>query len=810
LVVDASGEVGIDHVDRERGVAVAMPLRFKLLDTDTVRDWLRRWSKEMRLTARLAVADLAATVDDTTGWANGDAAWLGLERIVIGTVAGPTSITNLTRGTVETLVSEHRVGTTAQVVTDRPRFWRGRDVVLWAVPVDPGGVVPGATLLSDAIQVWRGRIELGPIREIDGFAFEAADFGRVLDQGLVGEVSGTLVDTSSRYAVSKGWTAGITLEAMDGAGAQVWVYSLQLSPFAADADGDLLSAGEIRARVSAAWSAEVSAAGAGADLGDLVWVLAQGLYRARVEVVGDPLVFKINRWVLLDGKDVAWEEPDPLWYAGMPGDLTIPIGWASGGNPLVPFSAVEGKGGPSALTVRLDSGAVGDVPSFGRVRITIGNASWVYSFGGVGSAGSDLYLSKVAPLDGAKLEVLGAKDAIGAAVEVLFTASGTPRGLMLATLESSGTAALRGAYDILARGQGYSIDESAIDLASFAASSGPLSSLWCDVCHAGGRFDELFGGLLGLFRAAVVCRPDVSRSDRAQKLALVSTAPYGSGWSTTIGDADLLSHTGDPVLAVERAESPNVVRVSRPVGLWSDAADAVTLADHPAVEAQGRRETEYRVPATSKDALWPLAKQAAASHLAADQTLQVLSVRVAPWVRAEVGDVVRLDLSHPAIWTWAANPGAAGYDGPARVVGRKLNLRTLQASLVLLIDGALQVRALSPAAAVLAFQHATNPTWIEIDLKYLGHMQAALADAGGPIWLYHFQVGQTETVGERHQVSAAAEVGAVCRLSIAANPTGHTLSTSARSTLTLPTLDGGHVSAWQGQFAHVDDGTQWG
>lgn len=809
LVIDHSGDVGIEHVDRDQGVAVAMPLRFKLLDTDNTRDWIRRWSKLMTLTATLAPSDLAATVDDTTGWANGEAAWLGLERIVIGTIASPTSCTNLTRATSDSLAYEHRVGTTAQVVTDRPRHWRGRDIVLWAVPVDPSGYVPGATLLADAIQVWRGRIESGPVRELDGFAFEAGDLGRVLDHGLVGGVTGKIVDTSARYAVSKGWTVGVTLEALGNAG-QIWLHALQLVPFDADADGDLLSAGEIRDRIVSAWSAQVSAIGAGADLGGLAWVLTKGYHRARVLIKNNANIKKVARWVQLDGKDVSFEEDDPLFFNGMTGDTTIAIGWQSAGNPLVPYSVVEGKTGPTSLTVQLDQGAIADVPTIGRVRVQIGNASFVYSYNGTGSTGNDLYLAQVTPLQGAKLDTLTAKDAAGASVEILFTAEGTPKGLMLATLESSGTAALRGAHDILARGMGYSLAESVIDLASFSAAGVPLTTLWCAVNYAGATFGELFGGLLGLFRAAVVCRPDTKRTDRAQKLTLVSTAPYGAGWSTTITDDDLLSHEGDPVLAIERAEAANVVKVSRPLGLTSDAADAVTLADHTAVEAQGRREIEYRVPAGNKDALWPIAKQASASHLAADQTLQVLSLRVAPWVRAEVGDVVQLDLSHPAIWTWAANPGAPGYNGPARVVGRKLNLRTLQATLVLLIDGAVKVRALSPAAAISAFQHATTPTWIEVALKYLPHMQAALADAGGPVWLYHYKVGQTETVGERHQVSAAAEVGGVCRLTIVANPTGHTLSVADRSTLTLPTLGGGHVATWQAQFAHVDDTTQWG
>jgi hypothetical protein len=810
LVIDSSGDVGIEHVDRQRGVAVAMPLKFKLLDTAETRSWIRRWMKLMTLTADLDASDTAATVDDSTGWANGDAVWLGLERITIGTVASSTSLTGITRATAGSMAYQHRAGTTAQALTDRPRFWRGRDVVLWAVPVDPSGFVPGATLLADAVQVWRGRIESGPVREIDGFAFEAADFGRVLDQGLLGSVTGKLVDTSTKYKVASGWSAHVHLLALDGAGATVWEYDLTLSPFDADADGDLLAPGDIRDRVASAWSDTVSAAGAGADVGSLKWTFEKGYHKARVQIVNDATVVKVARWTYLDGAEVWFEEPDPYWYAGMTADAWIPIGWQSAGNPLIAYSALEGPKGSASLTVQLDEGAIADVPSAGYIRVQAGNQIGVFAFSGVGSTGNDLYLADVKPVGGAKLDTLTGNAAVGAAVELLLAASGTLTSLMLAVLESSGTTAMRGALDFLVRGQGYSIDDDQIDLLSFANASAPLSALQCEVNCAGASFVELFGGSLGLFRAAVVCRPDVSATGSPQRLALISTAPYGAGWASTITDDDLLSHEGDPLLAVDRSESPNVITVSRPVGLTSDEADKLTLADNPSGEAQGRREVEYRVPAASRDALWPVAKAAAASHLAADQTLQVLSVRVAPWVRGECGDVVNVELTHPAIWTWASNPGGTGYSGPARILGRTINPATLRVQLLLLIDGALTIRALSPAMEVSAFQHATAPTWIEVPVKYQGHLQAALEAAAGPIWLYHYKPGAVETVGERHQISAVANVAGVCRLTVAANPTGHTLSTVERSTLTLPTTSGGHLSSWQESFAHVDDGTQWG
>ena len=803
LSIDGSAEIGVEQIDRETGSAVSLSLSFKLLDTGTVRDWMRRWSKSMTLTADLTATGTTLTVNDTTGWSNGEAIYLGPERATIGTVASGTSCTGLTRATVGTLAYEHDTSTTAQIITDRPRFWRGRDVILWASPCDASGYCTGSALTDDAVMVWRGRIDGGPSRDVDGFAFEASSLDRVLARGLVGSVTGTAVDIDPRVAVSQGWTAMITIRAQNAAAGYVFDYTLQLSPFDSDSDGDLLTHSEVRDRFVDAWAQAVSDASAGADLSALTWSKQGTVYTARTDVAVDATIVGFEILVYFGTADVTteWQDEAGGWAGG---DVEL---WSCLGNPIahgtVPSAA------PAALTVKIDEGAVADIPASGKLQITAGEASVVVPYDAVATSQDRAYFTGIyAP--GAYAQI--ADGLAGAEVKVLFTDSGDFPVMMLRALMSSGNGERSATYDTLARGQGLGLHEDVINADSFTSASAPIGTLQGEVSAAGRTFSEMFGGALGLFRKAVVCRYDTD----AMRLVLVDTAPYGAGHSVTITDTDLLSDAGDPVLSARRADSPNVLAVLRPHGGVSDKADRWAFVDAPMVDADGTRETDYNIPATNRAALRAAADPAAVSHLAADQTTQAMEIRVGPWIVAEVGAVVWIDVTHSAMWTWSTSPGTPGYTGPARVVGRRLELKSQAVTLTVLADAGVKSTSLSPSAVVDGFDVAGAPTYIDIPLGpgngYLKHMQEALTDAAANVWVNHYTQGAAETDTQLHEISAATAVGGQCRLTVATTSGGHSLSTAAAtpSYLTLPTLDGAKVSTWQAQFAHVSDGTLWG
>ena len=802
LVIDDSAEVGIEQVDRDRGVAVSLSFGFKLLDTAEVRDWVRRWSQQATLTAQFNVAGATATVDSTTGWPTPGAFFAGMERVTY-TGKTATTFTGCTRATAASLAYEHRLGTTAQILTDRPRFWRGREVILWATPVDAAGYVGGTALTDDAVQVWRGRIESGPERHVDGFAFQAAALDRVLDQQLATQVTGTVADTSIKYAVNIGMAITVELYAFDGAGAQVWSYALEMTPFSALSQGDLLSADEMRDLIVAAFDDAVSAIGAGGDLGSMRFQKANGTHKCQVNVFANAGISKVARLVLFDGKDTWFESPDPSGFGSWPNSW-VEL-WQSAGDPSQPWAPAEPTG-LTSLTLHVDDGDPADVPAQGLVWLE-GNGiryPFVYQFAAVDRI--DLYLGGVLQGNYGAAAKMTPAQAAGMQATVQLSTSGTFPELMLITLENSGNGQ-RGTYDIGPRGKGYGIDDTAIDEASFEAAPAPLGSLFGTAVADGGSFADRLGGALGLFRMAVVCRADVADTYRVQKLTLVHTAPHGAGWTTTITDADLLSHDGDPVVSVRRAEAANVVRVVR---VLADDEEAMPITDRDQVDAVGRKETTFEVPADDRDALFAAALPAIASHMAADQTVQALELRVPPWVLVEVGDMVRLQTTHPAVWTWTASPGEVGYDGPARVVGRRMNLKTCQVTLTLLVGGGVKVRALSPAMEVQAFDNAANPTWIDVPAKYLPHMQTALSQAGGNVHLLHYYGIGVETDAEGYTISTAALNAGLCRLTVAALDGAPVLDLGDESHLTLPTTGGGDITTYQTEFAHIGDGTQWG
>ena len=804
LVIDDSAEVGVEQIDRERGLAVSMSLTFKLLDTATSRDWLRTWSKSMRLTADQTAAATTATVDDSTGWSNGDRMYLGMESEIIGTVASGTSLTGISRAQSGSLAYLHSTGTTGQIITDRPRFWRGRQVVLWASPCDPSGHVTGANLDSDAIQVWKGKLVASPQREADGFSFEAVSLDRVLDQQLAAEVTGKVAETSQKHEIRTAWRWTVLISAQTSAGADVWTYQLTGAPFENDADGDLISIEVIRKKIADSWDDAVITESAGADLGELVWSSWFGdPTTAKIEVVGDVTIAQLSCTVMLD--PVLGSGGQPTIYAVL---VPFPGGLSASPNYFLNTKWL-GQGDTDAeirgLTIKLDEGDVGDVTAPGVVQVE--DDRW--RFGQVGTSQGELYLGYLTRVGSGKLTKASA---VGKSAAILFEDEGTPDDLMLRALMSSGTTERSATYDTLLRGQGYGIDEADIKIATFTGAGSPVTSLPCRVSAATAAFGDMFGGVLGLFRRAVVCRPDLDESDHALKLTLVRTSPYGSSYSTTITNADLLSAESDPVVSVRSLEAPNVITVIRPLPGSDDAEDRMVFNDGHAADVIGTIEAEYLVPSLDRAALLGIARAAAIGHLAADQSLQAVELRVGPWLAAEVGDVVYLNgVDHPSLWTWSTSPGQVGYTGTAIVVGRRMMLKNTAVIITLLLDGALAVKSLSPAALISAFAGtAANPTSIDIDLQYLEHMKAALDVTGGNVLLYHYQPGQAEGATESHDISAAANVGGACRLTVDATAGGHSLSTALSSTLTLPSTDGGDIVDYQRNFAHVDDGSSWG
>lgn len=779
LVIDRSASVG-QAVDRDTGMGQGLPLSFQLLDSEAARGVVQRWSRSTYLTSDLGASDTTANVADTTGFPSEGVLHIGQERITYSGLTS-TTFTGLGRGAAWSPARRHIAQGAGAVVTDKPKVWRGRGVRLFAIPVAPDGSIASddGTLLAEAVEVWRGYVDQGPRRESGRFAFDALSLDRLLSQSLPAAATGTVVDGQPRGRVYPG--DHIELRII-GYGSPGWDHLIRAYPYADLANSALLTLDEQRDRIIAAWSDAVTAAGAGGALGALTLTpQKKGGWRWNVIFLADSSV----EYVLVQGSVAG----DPITGSfATPGGLTaqtVALPWWSTTRLLTN----EGAEAPaSGMTIQLDA-IVDDVPEAGL--IAIGGA--IYSYDASETVGALLYVSG--------LSYTGEQASTGSAVQVLFRREGAVSDLMLAILTSEGGG---GTYDVWGYGEGYALTggsgtDSAVDEASFALQlAGPALDFEASVGGSEPSFESQFSGLLTIAQRGIVARPDASGYVR---LGVVSTEPAGSAYVASIGDAELLSLRGDPVEQVSRTEPLAALRVTL-VSQGETEGNTYTLQEFSGLTEQAGRTLDLSLPVAAGQDLRSQVTAWGASLLATTSTLQTLEIRVVPWVRATVGDLVRLQLTHPNVWSWLS--GTPGYDGLGRVLGATRDLRDGALTLTVLIDGAISVAGLVPAMLVLSGS-GTSPTTVDVSRLHLPHLQQALAS--GPILLRHYQPGRgDEGGGGELTVASVTDTGSVARLTVSGTLT-EALSTTHKSHLCYP--ESSICNGYQGLFAHTGDGSVW-
>lgn len=825
LVIDDSSEIG-SEVDRRRGVSAGLSLGFRLLDTAAVRDFIRKPSHTAELSLDATAIANIIRVESTAGWPAAGRFWLGHELIsYTGTTA--TTFTGCARG-VAGLAYKHSTVSIGNVATDRPRWWRGRLVTLYATPIDPAGIPSGVTLATDAVEVWRGKVSDGPIRGGSWWDFQADALERILDRPLAAKISGVVVPASTVYLASPQAGVAIDVQAFSAAGALLFTYQFNFKPFASVAANTYFSGEEMRERISTAWAAAVTAQQAGAVFGPLKWQpkqieggkagkAVQGFLPA-IEYAANANVRSLRHGIALNStQTIVYTEQYTFGTAGLPAQTFAFSGFSlTADNPYDQPNAM-----PQAwqgITVQLDSGIDSMVPDKGLLKIAPPEGgAFVAKYGAKESGPAGVIFKQVKQIYGQSYFVGTLIDSlIGGQVEVIFADEGNPDGCALRLLHSSGTGLRSAAWDMLNEGQGYGLPAAYVDADSFAGTlgAGACGQLGVRVSPAGASFVDVFGGLLALSSLAIASR---QASDGKLKLAAVRTSAIGGEFYTTIADADLLSLSDQAVTAQSKLTPLNRITVTQaPYGVtWS--ADGVVSGedekdqpkkiynDIPAILALGEEGLDASIPCVDNAQLGEFAYPLAVSTFAADQTSQAIQLMVPPWVKAEVGDLVQLNLTHPSLWDYAT--ATPGYVGLGRVLGRTIEPRTMRCKLTLLINSSIKTLSLSPSAPVSAWVGAANaPTSIDIGLEYLSRMQAAVST--GNIWLVHYKPGQTETPNTKFQVSAAASVGGLCRLTVV-NGTwaGGTLSTAERSSITWPAT--ANANDFQKQFAHDGDLSAW-
>ena len=823
LVVADSARVGA-VIDRDKGIGAGFPLTFTVLDCDELSSLMARPGAVTHLTQDLAAGGATADVDNTADFAASGTAYIGKETLTYSSKTA-TTLTLSARGLVG-LAYPHAARSTATLVSDKPRYWRGRFVTLYASPVDPSGYVTGTALDNDALVIWRGYLDSEPSRSDngDGFAFSALPIDRILARPLASRLSGVVQDTDVRFEIQD-TQCTINLELINGGGTTIGggPWAIKFDAMASATPGDLVSITEFNASAIAAFAAAVTAHGIGAYVNGLDIIQAQS-------TPSDPTYGAYNKgdWVpivrLAQNSSAQTLKHSAIWcgnVAEVPNALTpngtvaIPPPGLVNNQPLniniayawTPYSLTNGHFGtgsgggskpkiPSAAIV-LDEGDPGTLPEQGQVEI--GGNVFKYVGTGITAAAGSIVLKKLFPV-GATIDL---STIVDAEASILISDSGNLADTTLRMIHSSGETNLRDAtYDKLLGRVGYGLPDTYADADKMqeVLAAGFLADIDLTVSPDAKAYADTLGGLLALSQRAVVVTDDGASDAR---LSAVYTGAGAGGYAAQLTDAHVLSVPAANV-TTETVSNPNTIVVDVELG---DAKIApLRQTDASRVAFEGAQEAKYSVPSADADKLIQKAAVWALARIAGDQHAATLSIDVVPWLGVRIGDAVDLALTHPKIWNWADS--TIGYSGRARCVGRELQLSTGAMRLRLLIYGQSVGSALCPAAPVLAFTGlATAPTTIDVPSGFVIEFGRALKNNGANLRLLHYQPGQgAEGITQGFTISAATITGGVCRLTVATVIGAPTVSAS---TSYLTWAETANAGAYEKTFAHANDGGVW-
>lgn len=265
---------------------------------------------------------------------------------------------------------------------------------------------------------------------------------------------------------------------------------------------------------------------------------------------------------------------------------------------------------------------------------------------------------------------------------------------VIQTLGTSSGTGLRGVFDTLGYGLGLAIPGDWFDVNGY-----PVASQYVDgASDDAASVENIVGGWLALMGRCLTQRQNAAGYVR---LVAPSTSLDVPGTALTVLPSDVLVGA----TKTERLfESPNVVRIEDSL---RQGRTVSVIRDVPRQQAEGARAVTFIAPGINTAS----ALAYGGKVLALSDGQLVITLGVRSGLALGVGDPCRLDLDHPAIWSWS--DGAVASSVPARVIGESENLGTGERSLTFLVPGQQQTaRQLCPAARVDGY---LSTTVLEVD-----------------------------------------------------------------------------------------------
>uniref|UniRef100_A0A6M3KQA8 Uncharacterized protein n=1 Tax=viral metagenome TaxID=1070528 RepID=A0A6M3KQA8_9ZZZZ len=840
LIIDDSAAVGsiVERQGDSGGIGRGFDLLLRLQDTAAVRELFQAPSVRTKVTADYDYAagwPTTLTVGDTSGLDASGVVHSGTTAIEYTAKPSGTTLTisagpphgatkwNTFRGNIS--ASDHMCD-----VTDRPQFWRGRRVFLYAIGVTGFGRIEwnGSTFADSSALVWSGFVAEEPLHDSDNtWALQCRSFDRRLDSSIVPVASGTVLfsfGSDARLVVDdpnmaiRCMVIGNAPGASGGEGDEVVI---PVWP-SGSAIGDEVYASTVRTNLSAGWAAAWAAI-TGLDasfptIGSLAW---------RPQQVPDGAGAKGIQWdayfnlvAVSDATYVSAVTVPQPWGAHPAFQSTgeISPSWAGvSAGPVDTGQAVEV--GPmirmttgievGVLRCVLDSGDPAEIPASGWVILEAEGITETRQYDLVEDdtdhgAGGEVHL-RLKNATASRLESYTAGQVLEVSCKFAFGAVGSVPDLMRTLLESSGRGN-NGTYDDW--DVGYDLNELEVDEDSFDSVLGPsykgmYSDLLLDTDHS---FTRLWSGLLTLSGHAVVPRRYYTLGHVALTAANVGPPDAGyAAWSVTETELAAPLSGGRPIRPTQVRPCPNKLSVHM---------HRVSSEDDGLIEVRSPQSIIGRGPVTWEPHIYGMRRADvimsvqvwAHALFSSSATAQVVELDVQPWIEAEVGDQIYIDLPNAyQLWQWSA--GEPGYQGNARVLGEQTNLVTGIRTLTVQLDGIVQLGALSPSAPISSWDNAlsTATTWLKVPLRYYEVFASFLRD-DATFWLVAYLPSEDVATTQEFEISAVAVDAGDCKLTVADNTGVFTVTTAWF--LTLPNVAEG--TAAQDVYAHNTTEGVWG
>lgn len=677
-----------------RGRALDIVLALDVLG-DIGAELFRTPSLRARLTADADGTATTFDVDDTTGFAG--SFYIGREFCTYGgsTATSFTSVTRAVAGWAHFHPSSTASG--YRYCTDRPQYWRGRFVTIFEHLIAPDGRALASTACTVGTycrEFWKGYVDAQPQIDWRQMLLRCLPIERLLAQKLGGTAKGEVMfqpaegavgspaDEFGRFPVVLTQSDLFYAENVD-TGDTATIGSGLNAPTITTVDQVALWIGaQVQNRFASKWVA-----------GDFRVRVASGedpiiVVRAALEDAGtrEQLAIRSHCWFLRDQQPTTYQEIVPFSLASARQVTGDSLGFVVAPNVaanawLVIKPELENDGEPGTwpasgyLLLENDDG----------LEVATYDSQFPDSSGQLRA----LRLSGRALRGTARINPFLA----GTRATVVPGMTGTLEEVIETMATSSGTG-LRGAYDTLAYGLGLSMPGD-----WFALEGYPLSSQYVDgASDDEASIENVVGGWLALMGRCLTQRRN---ADGYVRIEAPSTSLDSPGTVIAVEPSDILVGA---TRAERLFESPNVVRIEDSL---RQKRTVSVLRDVPRQQAEGARAATFIAPGINTAS----ALAYGGKMLALSDGQLVITFGVRPGLDLQIGDPCRLELDHPAIWSWADGTVAATV--PARVIGETMSLGTGERSLTFLVPGQQQpARQLCPAARVDGY---LSTTVLEVD-----------------------------------------------------------------------------------------------